>query len=295
MQSNGKTLTYLAALTTLFIWGTTFVSTKILIGCGLTPAEILVARYVAAYALFLVICPKPLRTHSVREELSFAACGVLTAIYFIFENTAIMYSTASNVSLLVTASPMFTGLLAHFFTKDEKISRRFVVGCLFGIVGVFLIVCNGHFILHLNPLGDFLAVTAALSFAFYSLIIKSIDSSYTPLQITRRTFFYALLSFAVLIFTPAYHWKPQVLFEPKIAANLLFLGVGASALCYLLWNKVIRSLGAVRANGMIYLIPAVTMVFAAIILRERITLLALVGGLLILCGVCISQNGGDKN
>ena len=290
MNLKGKPLIYTMALFVVFVWSITFVSTKILLR-WLSPTEILIYRYVIAYLLFVAMEPKFQRPRCWRDELTFAAAGFLgVTLYFLCENFALSYSLASNVSLIVTVSPMLTGVLAHFFSKGERMTRRFILGCVFGLTGVFLLVFNGHFILRLNPLGDLLALGAALSFAIYSIVIKNIDTEhYSATVITRKSFFYALLSLIPLTFTPLVNFNAAPLMRFDVIANLVFLGVFASAACFLLWNKVIWGLGAVRANNLIYLVPPLTMVMSAIVLHERITIFAVAGGLLILAGVYVSQ------
>ena len=189
---------------------------------------------------------------------------------------------------------MLTGVVAHFMTKNEKLNFNFFCGGLFALSGVFMLVFNGHFVLKLKPFGDLLAIAAALSFAFYSVIIRNIDqTAYTPTIITRKTFFYSLILLVPLLFTPLFRWNPYVFMRFDVISNLVFLGVFASAACFLLWNKVIWSLGAVKANNLIYFSPPMAMICAAIVLHERITVFAIIGGILILIGVYISQK--DKS
>jgi len=281
---------YYLALLVVFIWSITFVSTKILLN-HISPTEILFYRNVIAYLIFFAISPKIIWPRSFRDEIKFALAGLLgVTLYFLCENFALSLSTASNVSLLVATAPMLTGLVSHFLTKNERITKYFVYGCIFGLAGVFLIVFNGHFFLKLNPAGDMLAIIAALSFAFYSIIIRDLDiTTYSAVVITRKTFFYSLLSLIPLLFTPLFKWDLKLLIEGQVFGNLLFLGIFASALCFILWNKVIWELGAVKANNLIYLSPPMAMVLAAVVLKERITIFAASGGLLILLGVYISQ------
>lgn len=290
MKSKGNAVNYVMALFVVFVWSVTFISTKVLLR-WLLPTEILIYRYVVAYLLFFAASPKIMKPLSLKDEISFFFAGLLgVTLYFLCENFALRYSLASNVSMLVTVSPMLTGIFAHFFTETEKITKRFAVGCVFGLAGVFLLVFNGHFILKLNPLGDLLAICAALTFAIYSIIIRNIDSArYSASVITRKSFFYALLTLVPLCFTPLCKFELAPLKRFDVMANLLFLGVCASAACFLLWNKVIWGLGAARANNLIYLIPPMTMIAAAVVLHERITVFAVAGGLLILAGVFISQ------
>ncbi|NLD06436.1 MAG: DMT family transporter, partial [Synergistaceae bacterium] len=191
-------------------------------------------------------------------------------------------------------APMLTGIVSHFLTKNEKITVNFVYGCIFGLAGVFLIVFNGNFVLKLNPVGDILSIMAALSFAFYSIIIRDLNRSvYSAAVITRKTFFYSLLSLIPLLFTPFFEWDPGVLIKKEVFGHLVFLGVFASALCFLLWNRVIWELGAVKANNLIYLTPPISMLAAYVVLHERITIFAAAGGLLVLLGVYLSQKRAE--
>ncbi|MEG1913053.1 MAG: DMT family transporter [Cloacibacillus sp.] len=273
----------------ILIWSITFVSTKFLLA-RLSPTEILFYRVMIALALFTAVSPKRVRL-PLKQELAIAAAGCLgTTVYFMCENFALFYGTASNVSLIVSTAPLLTGLVVHVFVRGEPISKKFITGSVFCLVGIAVIVFNGHFILKLNPLGDIIALLAALSFAFYSLIVRNIDRSISMVVITRKSFFYALLSMLPLTLTPLIQWRPEELMRWDVALNLLFLGALASAFCYWAWAKVIWGLGPVKANNLIYLSPPLAILCAALVLHEHITLFALLGGVLTLIGVYISQH-----
>ena len=137
MNFDNKGFVYFMVLVVTAIWSVTFVSTKELLAV-LSPTEILVYRYVIAYAAFCLISPSPIVPKNLKDEGIFALCGVLgVSLYFLLENFALYYSTASNVSLIVSTAPMLTGIVAHFFTDDEKMTRGFLWGCLLILVGVF--------------------------------------------------------------------------------------------------------------------------------------------------------------
>lgn len=286
---NTRTKHYCAAVFVAFIWSTTFVSTKVLLE-ELSPLEILIYRYALAYLCFVALDPKFEKPQGLRAELTFAAAGLLgVTLYFLAENYAVHLSVPSNVALLVVLSPLFTGLLAHFMTKGEPLTKSFMVGCIVAMSGVFLVVFNGHFILKLNPLGDLLAISASILFAFYSILLKNLDKAYSALFITRRSFFYALISMLPLTFLPSFRWFPPALLKPEALLNLAFLAVLASCLCFLVWNKVIWGLGVVKANNILYLVPPMTMAASALLLGELVTSFALSGAALVLAGVYISQ------
>lgn len=291
-RGRGRLFSYGLAAAVTFIWSVTFVSTKYLL-TYLEPGEILLYRVAVAYALFAAFSPRPLRLAGLRGELRFAAAGLLgVTLYFLCENTALSYSTASNVAMIGGTAPLITGVAAHFFTKNEKLSRAFAMGSVLCLTGIFLIICNGHFVLKLNPAGDVIALCGACVFAAYSLIVKGTDAAYSPMQVVRKMLFYTLLSLLALTATPVIDLHTAQLARPAVVLNVLFLAVFASAFCTWAWNIVIWNLGAVRANNLIYVTPPMTMIFSAAVLGERITPFAVAGGALILGGVYISQRAG---
>ena len=106
--------------------------------------------------------------------------------------------------------------------------------------------------------------------------------------------FFACGGGCVVLMIPALWVLPanmdwRLMAKPVNAINLLYLGLFASALCFLTWNRVVEILGAVKSSVYIYMIPVVTVVASAIILGERLTWISLAGILLTLCGVTISE------
>lgn len=277
---------HLAAIFTVTVWGTTFVSTKVLINNGLSPAEIFFMRFLLAYVCIWFIAPRKLRADSWRDEATLLAAGLCGgSLYFLTENIALESSPASNVSLIVCTAPLWTSLLLSSFHRDERMSRRQIAGSAAAFAGMVLVVLNGHFVLRLSPHGDLLALTAALLWALYSLIIKRIGSKYPTLFITRKIFFYGLLSIVPYFLIQPPTFDIALLAHPVVWGNILFLGIVASMLCYVLWNATMRHLGAVRATNYIYFNPLVTIVTAALFIGERITVAALAGATLILVGM----------
>lgn len=280
---------YALASVTVFIWGVTFVATKYLLGF-LIPAEILFYRVLLAYTVYVIAYPHPLPLQECKEEIKLAIASVLgVTIYFLFENTALFYSIPTNVALICATSPLLTGVAAHFFTSNEKLSKRFAVGSIFCLIGISFIILNGRFILRLNPIGDLMALCSALSFAVFSVLIKGAKLTCTPVQTARKMLFYALVSFIPLFFTPIISLHPKKLLNVSVFGSLLFLAICASAFCTWSWNIVIWALGPVKANNLIYLIPPITALFSYIVLGNTLTVYSIMGGILIMVGVYISQ------
>lgn len=279
----------LIAAAVIIVWGCTFISSKFLLDY-LRPAEIMFYRFIIAYVAIILIDRKFTPPRSWRDELKFAAAGIFgVTLYFLTENYALLYSTASNVGLLVSTAPLLTAVLSHFFLKGEKFRLIFIIGAAVAMAGVFLVIFNGSFVLGISPLGDALAIGSALSWAIYSIFMKKLGDNYSAATITRRTFFYALISFIPFVIFGEIRIFPPDILLPAVWLNLLFLGIIASAIGYFVWAFAISKLGAVRTNNLIYFIPLVTVVVAWIVLGEELSLFAIIGAVLIMAGVYVSS------
>ncbi|SHN63124.1 MULTISPECIES: DMT family transporter [unclassified Paenibacillus] len=281
---------HLLALLTILIWGTTFISTKVLL-IDFTPVEILFFRFVIGYVVLFLIYPQLMRITSLREEMLFIVAGLCgVTLYFLIENIALVYTLASNVGVIVSIAPFFTAVLAHFFLDGERLQKRFILGFAIALSGIILIGFNGSFILQLNPLGDLLAFVAPAVWAIYSVLMRKIgELPYHTIGATRKVFFYGLLFMLPALFLFEFHFDLGRFANMTNLSNLLFLGLGASALCFVTWNRAVSLLGAVKTSVYIYLVPVITVVASALILHERITWITLLGALLTLLGSFISE------
>ncbi len=273
------------------MWGITFVSTKVLIQNGLSPTEIFTYRFLLAYVVIWWFSPRRLWCDSWKDELLMAAVGLTGgSLYFITENTALETTLASNVSLLVCTAPIWTALLSRIFVPhEERFGSRLWLGTLAAMAGSALVIFNGSFVLELNPTGDALSIAAALSWAVYSVLMRGLGRKYTTMFITRKVFFYGLVTLAPFLLLPGADYNPAALAKPAVWGNLLFLGLVASFVCFAVWNKVLKEIGVVASSNYIYLNPVFTMAAAALVLGERITWIAVVGLLLIAAGLWLAE------
>ena len=290
IKSRSAAAGHLGALFTIFIWGTTFISTKVLL-VEFSPFEILFFRFTMGYIALLAVHPHLIKTKSIREELLFVGagfCGV--TMYFLFENIALTYSLASNVGIIVSVSPFFTAVLAHFFLKEETLRPSFFLGFVIAIAGIVLIAFNGSYVLKLNPKGDILAVLACIFWAAYSILMRKISKlGFHNIGSTRRVFFYGLLFMLPALLLSDFHLGLDRFVNSVNLLNILFLGLGASALCFVTWNWCVGILGAIKTSTYIYLVPVVTIAASYLILNEEITGTALFGAFLTLMGLFVSE------
>ena len=143
-----------------------------------------------------------------------------------------------------------------------------MIGSLIALVGVGMVVFSGSVILQINPLGDFLSIVASMMWAFYCLVLKPLGLRYPTAFITRKVFLYGILSLLVCFFFNPLQVKMDILFQPVVALNLLFLGVVASMICFIAWNAAVKVLGPSHTANYIYVQPFSTLVLSSIILSE---------------------------
>jgi len=293
-QPTKNRLWHLIAIAVIGVWGTTFISTKVLINNGLAPAQIFFIRFTIAYLGIWFISYKKLFAANFLDEFKLIVLGVAGGtLYFWAENTALAYSQANNVSFLVCTTPLMTSLLAFAIGKF-KMTKYLGIGTVLALVGMALVIFNGQFILKLSPLGDALAIVASFSWAVYSLIMGDLSKRYSSAFITRKVFFYGILGIIPVLLLEGKPFPVEAFKQPTVYLNLAFLSLVASLVCFVVWNKVIAKIGVVSSSNYIYLNPVFTLLGSVVILSERVTLLSIAGSAIILLGVWFAGKGTNE-
>lgn len=290
---NNRVLPHISALFTMVVWGVTFVSTKVLLDY-LGPLEILVARTVLGFAVLCLIRPHILRLKERRHELLFMATGLTgTCLYYIAENTALQFADASFVSIVVSTAPLFTALLSFAILKERSLGVRFFVGFVIAISGIALISLQSG-PAHASLQGALLCLGAAVSWAVYSNVIKRLsDYGYETIAVTKRTFAWGLLFLVVIGLITGMDFSLEVLTQPIVFGNLAFLGILASAICFVTWGYSVEHLGPTSASAYIYLQSPLTVVWAVLLIDEPFTAAIVIGIVLVITGLALSE-GFDK-
>ncbi len=292
-MGNRRMAGHLAALFTIIIWGTTFISTKVLL-VDFRPVEILFFRFVMGFAALLLVCPHRMKGVGRRQEMTFALAGLCgICLYYLLENIALTYTMASNVGVIISVAPFFTAILSHVFLKSEgKLRANFFIGFVVAMAGVALISFNGSN-MELNPMGDILAVLAAFVWACYSILTRKIGSfGYPVILTTRRTFFYGILFMVPALFLFDFEVRLERFTDMTHLLNILYLGLGASALCFVTWNMAVKVLGAVKTSVYIYMVPVITVVTSVLVLKEPVTWVSVMGTVLAVAGIFLSEYNG---
>ena len=295
-MGNNKSAGHLAALFTIIIWGTTFISTKVLL-TDFKPVEILFFRFVMGFVALFLVCPHRMKGVERKQELTFVLAGMCgICLYYLLENIALTYTMASNVGVIISVAPFFTAILSRLFLKSEgKLRANFFIGFVVAMAGVALISFNGSR-MELNPMGDLLAVLAAFVWACYSILTRKISSfGYPVILTTRRTFFYGILFMVPTLFLFDFEMRLEWFADVKHLLNILYLGLGASALCFVTWNLAVKALGAVKTSVYIYMVPVITVVTSVLVLNEPVTWSSVMGTFLAVTGLFLSEYNRKGN
>ena len=287
---------HLLALLAVLIWGMTFIASKVLVGL-LDPTWYIVIRFTIAWAALFCLAPKPCPLLSLRRELRLIACGLAgVTLYYIFQNVALVYSTASNTGVISASSPLFTALILWVFGRRVKLSWLYFLGFLLCIGGVAVISFHGGGGTGVHLLGDAFALAAAAAWGAYcAIILKNEGSGLSQTQLTRKIFFWGVLltiPAALVMGDPV----PLTVFTQgglTFWGNLLFASLGSSALCYLIWGRATELIGAGTTSVYLYLLPVVSVIGAAVILGEPVDMVTAAAIAVILIGLVFSQKGNE--
>jgi len=287
----------ICAILIVAIWGMTFISTKTLLLAGLDPVDIFAIRFCLAYVGMLVFeivraltsgTKMTLFCSNIKDEMACILAGLMGgSLYFWSENSALIYTQASNVSFIVCTTPLVTALLYSALTKKWP-GKWLIGGSCIALMGVGMIAFSGAGFMCLDLKGDLLALGASLTWAIYTLASNRLLKKYDSRMITRKVFFYGLLTILPVVISKGCV-DITVFADMKVIGNLLFLSCIASLGCYGGWNVIIKRLGAIESSNYIYLNPLFTLLGAIIILGEHLSACSAIGCLLTLLGVWIAD------
>ncbi|MDC7224115.1 MAG: DMT family transporter [Spirochaetales bacterium] len=278
-----------AALFSIIIWSSTYISTTILVQ-SFTPLQISFVRFSIGLGVMLVLAPPRKAPLRLSGEIPFMGAGFLGMfLYYFLENMAARHTYAANVSVIVTSIPLLTSLMAPLFFKEETLRPRSLVSFLLTMGGFLLILSQSEAKGGLSPLGDLLALAAAVVFALYTLLLRTIDPQLSTLLVTRKTLQYGWIAITAATLLSRSLPNPAQILQGYNPAHFLFLGIAASGLSFITWTHAVSTLGPVRSSQFIYLVPLITVTLSTLILKEQFTPLHMAGLLLILGAVIFSQ------
>ncbi len=282
IMNKNKSLGIPAVIFSVFVWGISFVSTKVILA-ELPPVTIAFIRQIVALVPLFILCI--LKRESLRIDKKEAIPFIFATffgivMYFVLENKGLTLTSASNASMLVSAIPIFA-LLAESIVSKKRLALSSFLCIISSILGVYFVVFEGGLpdFSSQSFLGNILVFGAMISWIIYTFISDRLGKKYSSLKMTTLQTLVSIPLFLPFIMGEIKAWKIP---SQTSILNLLFLGIFCSALAYVFYLYGVKTLGPVLPSALLNLIPVVTIFTGMIFLNEKISLYQIAGTLLII-------------
>jgi len=283
----------LAVLATL-IWAGNFIIARGVIK-EIPPVSLAFYRWLLASVILLPFAIKkfkqewPVAKNSWHYLFWVSLTGV--ALFNTFVYIGAHYTSAINLALIgTTSSPIMSIILARLFLK-EQIGWTKLLGLLFCITGVLFLLSAGNLrnlLGHQYSKGDLWVLAAAFCFAVYNTLVKKKPAAITPMN-----FLFLAFAFGTIMLLPFFAWEtsqyPAINWTTDLFVAVLYLGLGASVICFLIWNISISKLGAGRTALFGNLIPVFSSIEAVLFLHEEFTWVHIVSMIIVFTGIVLAN------
>lgn len=209
-------------------------------------------------------------------------------LYFIFESYGLLNSAPVVSSAIIATIPLFTPIAAFFFLK-ERLTPWNIAGFIISFFGVIFMLLNKNLELTVSVKGIVFLFSAVFVAVAYSIALRKLTMLYKPLTITFVQNILGMIYFIPMFFVMEKVTPSQIAQIGGYILPLLSLGVFASSVAYTLWAYAFSKLGAAKANIYSNLIPVFTAIFSCIIIGEMINIQKIIGILLVIGGLILSQ------
>ena len=277
------------------IWGSAFFNIKIAT-YSYDPITLALVRVVFASVPLLVLCKiKKIKIEAFTKNWGMFALIGLTNIAIPFVLIAIGTAKINSylAAMLMSTTPLSGSILAHFFIKDEKLSLLKSLGVLIGFSGIILLFFDRIVINNDNYIYALITILGSTFYCIGGLLTLKLKDKKNENVTTSTTLWSVifLLPFSLILETP---WNSN----PTLAStiSLLYLGVIATGLAWLIRFRILTSNGLVFQTQVAYLIPIFGIIFGYFLMDEIITWKVLFSLVIILIGIYIfkKNNKGNK-
>ena len=285
-MSRTKVYYYALILLAVIFWGASFAATKIALQ-EIEPVTIIILRLILASLLLLVFALLTKKSFAInlKSHLWIFILALIAVFHLWIQVTGLKYTTASNTGWIIGTAPIFMAILALIFFK-EKITLLQSAGILIAMFGLLLLFGKGDFtqIDLIENKGDLLVLGSAFTWGVYSMVNKKISLSYSPLMTI--LFLFVMMSVIIAPFNIDKTILNSVLHLSITGwISILFLGLFCSGVAYVIWAYSLRDLESAKVGAFLYLEPFITVLFAWFFLKEEITLVMILSGIIITVGV----------
>ncbi|MBW1772140.1 MAG: DMT family transporter [Deltaproteobacteria bacterium] len=296
LKTQGGAGAYTALIAAVFFWGLSFVATKVALE-SFTTFTLIFARFCLASCILTALI---LRRGLPRLNRKDHAKLFLTALfqpglYFTFETLGLQHTTAPMAALIIATVPVAV-LLTAFLFLGERTGPGSFLGIGLSLLGILILVTGDPQVtwtLGGRLLGNVLIFGAVISAALYMVCVRHLGREISALEITVMQFIYGTILFLPAFFLemPGMQWSA---ISSRSLLALAFLVLFATFGGFLCYNHALTRIQASRAAVFINGIPVVTALGAWAMLGETLTTLQIGGGLLVLCGVYLTNRLGAR-
>lgn len=290
-----KYLVHLSGVVAMIFWGLSFIwSTQVFnylnptttIFFRLIISTIFLGSLLLLFGMFEKIEKKDLKL--------FALAALFEPfLYFIFESYGLLNASPVVSSAVIATIPLFTPIAAFFFL-NERLTSWNIVGFIISFFGVIFMLLNKNLELTVSLKGVIFLFSAVIVAVAYSISLRKLTLLYKPLNITFVQNVIGMIYFIPMFFVMERVTPSDIMSIGNYIVPLLSLGVFASSVAYTLWAYAFSKLGAAKANIYSNLIPVFTAIFSCIIIGENISIQKILGILLVIGGLILSQLKSNK-
>jgi drug/metabolite transporter (DMT)-like permease len=283
----------------MLFWGSSFIALKVAL-TAFTPWELMAGRMAVASLIFIPVLPQLWRTLRNKGGWGLITLMVISepCLYFVFETQALLYTSAAQAGMLVSVLPLVVALMAFVFLRERTSPRTWCGLCLAG-AGV-VVLSAGGVATESSPaplLGNILEGIAMCCATVYTLCARTLSLRYTALEITAMQVLAGLSFFGMtaLLPLPAQLVTLPMPIAPWLpVASIIYLGTVVTFGGYGLYNYGIQRLSAGQAAAYTNLMPVIGLVLGVCLLEESFTAVQYAASLVVIAGVCISQQSSYK-
>jgi len=281
---------YFYALAAMLFWGMSFIWSTILLK-SYQPITIIFIRLVlSSIFLFAIILIFRKRNRILRKDVKWFLLSALfnPFFYFLGENYGLKFSTSTITAVIIATIPVFSPL-AGYLAFREKLRWFNLIGIALSFCGITIMLLSKGLQLEVSGIGIFCLAGAVFSALMYSIMLKKLAETYSPLFIVAIQNLIGVFLFLPLFVFFEAQQAFTVIPTREIISSFLFLAILASSLSFVLFAHAVKILGVSKANIFSNLIPVFTAIFAFLILDERFTIQKIIGMIIVIGGVYISE------
>ena len=286
----------LKALFAIIVWGASFVATKISLQY-VAPSTVVWLRFTMGVIILglAVFLNNQFSPPKGSDWGYFALLGFLGITFHQWlQSTGLLTAQATTTAWIITSTPIFIALLG-FVVLKERLAWYQIAGIVLAAFGVLLVVTKGKLSSladgRLSTPGDFLVMISAVNWAVFSTLSRPGLQKHPATLMMFYVMSFGWLFTSILFFTGSgFQEISSIPWNGWIA--ITFLGIFCSGIAYIFWYDALQTLPVAQTGAFLYLEPIVTVIVAALVIREAILLATLIGGVTILVGVWLVNRPG---